>query len=334
MDYSTETVLDQIERCESAEGFQELLGQLQSQQESWRNVVNELLSESGRSVSSMAEACGVSRQAVMKWQKGSIPKSRDMFIRIAMAAGYSLEQVNSFLKKYGRCPELYAKTLEDAVYIFLLSSDEMEHSYRSFQQIREEIKLSMDMTGDTDMEQSFETGAYLQLITGIRSVPQLTAFIEEHAKVFKRQYRKLYAYIRTYIESSLLTEEGMADQDSVYALAERQQWSASLRRSVSEINNHKWYPQRNKLISLGIHLNMDIEHINYMLSLAHMSELYAKNPFEGSILFALNCAEIEDFVDTTGTDLCWYVKKILEDLHYSDIEFFLEELSEGQEDGF
>lgn len=332
MDYSTGLLKDYIERCETTEEFRELLVSISSQKEEWEKVICSIMEEGNLSVSSMAEKCGVSRQAVVKWQKGSIPKSRDLFIRISLAAGYSLDRVNEFLMKYGRCPALYAKSLEDAVYIFILSSEHIDHTYQSYQKITEELKLNMDMTGSGNMDDNWETGAYMQKLTDMDSLAELTGFVSEHAQAFKRQYDKFYAYVRMYIESNLLTDA--SSEDSIYALAERQQWSSSLRRCVSEINNKKWYPQRNKIISLGIHLNMDVEQLNYMLRLVHMSELYAKNPFEGAIIYAMTSAELEDYVGLTGSDLCWYVKNILESLDYSDIEFFLEELPKGQEDAF
>ncbi|MCR5726686.1 MAG: helix-turn-helix domain-containing protein [Lachnospiraceae bacterium] len=332
MDYSTGTLKDYIERCETTDEFNELLISISSQKEEWKKVIRSIMEKGNLSVSSMAEKCGVSRQAVMKWQKGSIPKSRDLFIRIALAAEYSLDEANDFLMRYGRCPALYAKSLEDAIYIFLLSSEHIDHTYKSYQKITEELKLNMNMTRSTDMDDSWETGAYMEMLMDMDSFEELTRFVSDHAEAFKRQYDKLYAYVRVYIESNLLTDD--SSEDSIYALAERQQWSASLRRCVSEINNKKWYPQRNKIISLGIHLNMDLEQLNYMLRLAHMSELYAKNPFEGAIIFAMTSAELEDYVGLTGSDLCWYVKNILESLDYSDIEFFLEELPKGQEDAF
>ncbi|MCR4907772.1 MAG: helix-turn-helix domain-containing protein [Lachnospiraceae bacterium] len=332
MDYTTFTLTDLIERCETTEEFKELLLTISSQREEWEKVIRSIMEEGNLSISSMAEKCGVSRQAVMKWQKGSIPKSRDLFIRIALAAGYSLDGVNAFLTKYGRCPALYAKSLEDAVYIFILFSDKLEHSYLSYQRITEELKLNMDMSRIAETDNGWETGTYMNMLMGLDSLEELTEFVSSHAKAFKQQYEKLYAYVKMYIESNLLSDDSAGD--SVYALAERQQWSASLRTCVSEINNKKWYPQRNKIISLGIHLNMDVEQLNYMLRLAHMSELYAKNPFESAIIYAMTSAELEDYVGLTGSDLCWYVKSILESLDYSDIEFFLDELPKGQEDAF
>ncbi len=332
MDYSTGLLTDYIERCETTEEFKELLLSIRTQKEVWRKVIQSIMEQGNLSVSSMAEKCGVSRQAVMKWQKGSIPKSRDLFIRIALAAGYSLDEVNEFLMKYGRCPALYARSLEDAVYIFILSSGQIEHSYQAYLEITEELKLNMDMLDEAEAESRWETGAYMQMLTGMDSLTELTEFVLEHAEAFRKQYDKFYAYVGQYIENNLLSDE--SSEDSIYALAERQQWSASLRRCVSEINNKKWYPQRNKIISLGIHLNMDVEQLNHMLKLVHMSELYAKNPFEGAVIYAMTSAELDDYVGLTGSDLCWYVKSILEKLDYSDIEFFLEELPKGQEDAF
>ena len=120
--------------------------------------------------------------------------------------------------------------------------------------------------------------------------------------------------------------DGMED-DSVTSLASSQQWSASLRQCVSEISQRKWYPQRNKIISLGIHLNMNLEQINKMLDFAQMEAICAKNPFDNAIIYALENAQLEDIIRTDGTDvLCRYVKKILESLDYSGVDFFLEEL--------
>ncbi|MCR5733359.1 MAG: helix-turn-helix transcriptional regulator [Lachnospiraceae bacterium] len=328
MDYSTGMLTDLIERCETTDEFKELLLSINSQKAEWKNVLNSIMEERKLSVSAMAEKCGVSRQAVMKWQNGSIPKSRDLFIRIALAAGYDLDGVNAFLKKYGRCQELYARSLEDAVYIFLLSSEKIEYSYQLYEEIMKELSSCMGLEEAVDEE--WETAIYMQALAGIESRAELSEFVTSHAKAFSTRYDKLFAYIKMYIQSNLLTDEGA--EDSIYALAERQKWSASLRRCVSEINRKKWTPKRDKLISLGIHLNMDVEQLNYMLRLAHMAELYAKNPFEGAIIYAMNSAELEDYVGLTGNDLCLYVKNILESLDYSDVEFFLEELPEGDED--
>ena len=134
-----------------------------------------------------------------------------------------------------------------------------------------------------------------------------------------------------FIQRNLLSDG--IEEDSVYNLANSQQWSSSLRHCVSEISQKKWYPDRNKIISLGIHLNMDVEQINKMLELAQMEELCAKNPFENAIIYALENAKLEDIIYTDGTDsLCRYVRNVLESLDYSGVDFFMDELPENYDD--
>lgn len=90
-------------------------------------------------------------------------------------------------------------------------------------------------------------------------------------------------------------------------------------RNITE----KWYPQRNKIISLGIHLNLDVDQINEMLELAQMEKLCAKTPFENAIIYALENAKLEDQIHCDGTnDLCLYVRKILLSLEFEGVEFF------------
>ena len=77
-------------------------------------------------------------------------------------------------------------------------------------------------------------------------------------------------------------------------MAQIQGWSSSLRQCVSAINQNKWYPTRNKVISLGLHLSMDHEQIDELLELAHMEPLCAKNARE--ILSKLKLPEIDSFL--------------------------------------
>lgn len=155
-------------------------------------------------------------------------------------------------------------------------------------------------------------------------------FVQQKAAIYKNQYHKFYDYVELFIQKNLLSDA--TKEDNVHLLANSQQWSSSLRQCVSEISQKKWYPQRNKIISLGIHLNMDVEQINEMLGLAQMEELCAKIPFESAIIYALENAKLEDKIYCDGTDeLCLYVKKVLEDLEFEGVEFFLEELPKDEE---
>ena len=60
--------------------------------------VNQIITENGYTKSKFAELCGVSRVSVDKWCKGSIPKNRETFLRIGMAARYDVEKMNQLLE--------------------------------------------------------------------------------------------------------------------------------------------------------------------------------------------------------------------------------------------
>ena len=328
---TTGYLYDVASRSESIEEYKKLLVSIADQKKNWTQIINQIVSDNGYSASEFGKICGVSRQAAQKWMNGAVPKKRETFIRIGFAAHYNLEQMKYFLQRYGRCNKLYPKCLEDSVYIFVLNSDTIEHTYQSCQSIIDLLKVELTTTEEDNQNESYETIALLESLSSLSTLPEMLAFVAENTSVYRDQYSKLYAYVEDFIQRNLLSDG--IEEDSVYNLANSQQWSSSLRHCVSEISQKKWYPDRNKIISLGIHLNMDVEQINKMLELAQMEELCAKNPFENAIIYALENAQLEDVIYTDGTDtLCVYVRRVLESLDYSGVDFFMDELPDDYED--
>ena len=328
---TTGYLYDVASRSESIEEYKKLLVSIADQKKNWTQIINQIVSDNGYSASEFGKICGVSRQAAQKWMNGAVPKKRETFIRIGFAAHYNLEQMNYFLQRYGRCNKLYPKCLEDSVYIFVLNSDTIEHTYQSCQSIIDLLKVELTTTEEDNQNESYETIALLESLSSLSTLPEMLAFVAENTSVYRDQYSKLYTYVEDFIQRNLLSDG--IEEDSVYNLANSQQWSSSLRHCVSEISQKKWYPDRNKIISLGIHLNMDVEQINKMLELAQMEELCAKNPFENAIIYALENAKLEDIIYTDGTDsLCRYVRNVLESLDYSGVDFFMDELPENYDD--
>ena len=328
---TTGYLYDVASRSESLEEYKKLLVSIADQKKNWTQIINQIVSDNGYSASEFGKICGVSRQAAQKWMNGAVPKKRETFIRIGFAAHYNLEQMNYFLQRYGRCNKLYPKCLEDSVYIFVLNSDTIEHTYQSCQSIIDLLKVELTTTEEDNQNESYETIALLESLSSLSTLPEMLAFVAENTSVYRDQYSKLYTYVEDFIQRNLLSDG--IEEDSVYNLANSQQWSSSLRHCVSEISQKKWYPDRNKIISLGIHLNMDVDQINKMLELAQMEELCAKNPFENAIIYALENAQLEDVIYTDGTDtLCVYVRRVLESLDYSGVDFFMDELPEDYDD--
>ena len=327
MKSSTKTLIDRVSRCESLDEYKELFKSLASQREEWSKKINRIMAENNYSASEFAQKCKVSRVTVQKWKNGSIPKNRETFIRIGFAANYSLNEMNNFLERYGRCQRLYARNLEDSVYIFVLASDDIEHTYQKCEAIIDLINKEMEKTFIEDAL-LYDTSNVLTNIINIQSVEELVEFVKTNAGVFANQYNKFYSFVEMYINLNRIGDT--SDRNNVSMLMTN--CSPSLKFCVYDIVNHKWYPKRNKIISLGIYLNMSAEQINEMLRLANMEELCPRNPFENSIIYALESAMLENVI-CLGTDtLRNYVKNILNSLGFTDAEFLLDEIDNEFED--
>lgn len=331
--YSTEQLYDYVARSESVDEYKNIVVGLKSQQDEWKTVINNIMTAKGYNASQFAKVCRLSRQSVQKWMNGSVPRSRDTFLRIGFAAEYDIDEMNFFLQRYGRCNKLYARNLEDSVCIFVLMSNVIEHTYEKYEEIIRLIKAEFaeNDNNESEVDEVYDTSSISFKITSLESVAQMLEFVHNTAYVFKQQYLKFYNYVEEFIQKNLINDE--TNEDNVFLLANSQQWSSSLRQCVSEISQKKWYPQRNKIISLGIHLNMRIDQMNTMLELAQMEPLCAKNPFESVIIYALENAELEGIISCDGTDeLCLYVKRILMSLNLEPFEFFMDELPDEESD--
>lgn len=325
----TSSLYDDVARSESMEEYLNILNSLSSQKRNWVDIISKIINDNNYSVSEFAKMCGVSRQSVQKWINGALPKNRTTFIKIGFAAGYNLEDMNHFLQRYACCGKLYPRCLEDSVYIFVLSSEELEHTYEFCEEIITMLKNEISEANENIGDDIYETKELSIRISNLGSFSKMLEFVQKNASIYKQQYMKLYQYIESFVEKNLLGDA----EDNVLLLADSQQWNASLRKCVSEISQKKWYPQRNKIISLGIHLNMNVDQINTMLEYAQMEPLCAKTPFENAIIYALENAMLEDKIYCDGTnELCLYVKKILLSLNYEGIDFFLDELPDDEDE--
>ncbi|MCM1326322.1 MAG: helix-turn-helix domain-containing protein [Bacteroidales bacterium] len=328
----TTVIRDEISKCEDiAELRERILPMLKSREEQWAKKINEIIAESGLTKSKFADISGISRVAVNKWCNGAIPKNRETFLRIGMAAGYGLEKMNRLLQRYGQYPALYSKSLEDCVCIFVLHQNYGRETLTKYHYILNKIKENLIKSGQAEQE-SLTTELFDAKLSDIKKEDDLERFISENSAVFATAYHKLYAYVKMHIMANYQDYGG-----SVFELAQRQGWSSSLRQCVSAIRQNKWYPTRNKIISLGLHLSMDHDQIDEMLGLAHMEPLCAKNVFESVIMFILDDASLNNMLDAESEEydpdeLCRYARGILKDFNLPEVEKFITELPEMDDD--
>ncbi len=328
----TEYIRDEIAKCEDTEELKEkILPLLKSQRDRWSVKIVEMIRESGLTKADFAENCGVSRMTVNKWCNGSIPKNRETFLRIGMTAGYRREQMDRLLQRYGRYPALYSKSLEDCVCIFVLEHGYEKETLTKYDYILNKIKANIIRNDDPE-NSDISTEDFDEKLSDVRDEDELERFICENSSTFSTAYHKLYAYIKMHIEAAYGIFDG-----SVFELAEGQGWSSSLRQCVSAIRQSKWYPTRNKIISLGLHLSLDHEQIDEMLSLAHMEPLCGKNIFESVIMFILDDASLNDMLDSGSDDydpdeLCRYALEIFREMDLPELEPFISELPETDDE--
>lgn len=327
---SLETIYikDEISRCEDIEEFKTKIFPLMvNQQEEWEKKIKEIIKINGYTKSKFAELCKVSRVSVDKWCKGSIPKSRETFLRIGMAAHYDLEHMNQLLMRYGQYPALYSKSLEDCICIFVINKNYGNETIDKYDYILNKIKETIIRSDDGDTE-NLTTSKFDVKLSEVQNEDELEQFITDNNAIFTMSYHKFYTYVKMCIKANYGVANG-----NVFELAESQEWSSSLRQCVSAINQKKWYPTRNKIISLGLHLSMDHEQIDKMLQLAHMEPLCAKNIFESVIMFILEDASLNNVLDESSDDydpdeLLRYARHILEELDIPEVESFISELPE------
>ncbi len=334
MNYSelgTEFIKKEIEKCENLEDLKErVFPKLRTQRNEWSRKVNDIIKEKGFTKSRFAELCGVSRVSVDKWCKGSLPKNRETFLRIGMAAGYSLEKVNQLLQRYGQYPALYSKSLADCVCIYVINHGYGEETVEKYQFILNKIKENIIRDDNADDTANVTTEKFDAKLSEVQNEDELERFIADNIAMFSNAYHKLYAYVKMIIDTNYMEPARTA---SVFEIAEIQGWSSSLRQCVSAIRQNKWYPTRNKIISLGLHLSMDHKQIDEMLRLAHMEPLCAKNIFESVIMFILEDASLKNMLDIhlggyNPDDLCDYAREILCSLDLPEVEDFISELPE------
>lgn len=316
--YSTDIIGSSLNDCDDiGELKRQILPLLQDQRSAWTSKIEQILSDNNYTCKQLAGLCRVSEPAVRKWRKGSLPQSRDMYIRIGFAAGYDLEEMNAFLKRYGKCPQLYVKSLEDSVCIFVLKSEYLSHTYETYLQVLDMVR--QEMQGATDIQpQAYTTQHLSAYLANLKSLEEMIDFARANAPSYKQAYARLYSYIIAFLHVNLQSEytsEHDGRKASFHAMATESQWSSSLRHCISEIRNKRWFPLRHKIISLGLHLNMDTDAINRMLLYAQMEPLYAKNPIEAAIMWAVEeaklCSDDDAIIPDGSSDLCDFVKDIL-----------------------
>ncbi len=332
--YSTGIMEANLSGCDDIGQLKEkILPLLQDQRTAWSRKMEEILAECP--CRKLAQLCGVSETSVRKWRRGALPQNRDMYLRIGFAAGYSLAEMNAFLKRYGKCPQLYARSLEDSICIFILNSETIDHTYQEYTRLLGMVNAELCGLSGTDdvQEYPYSTTSLSDKLFRLSNEEEMLAFARDNAALFRQTYDRLYRYINAHLAINLSAEHTVAQDgraSSFHAMATASEWSSSLRHCISEIRSKRWFPLRHKVISLGLHLNMDVDAIDQMLLYAQMEPLYAKSPIEAAIKWAVEemklSSEEDAIIQDGSSDLCSFVKDVLMQLDLSESEYLIDKL--------
>lgn len=307
---------------------------------SWQNYISEQLQLRGCSYEKFAKMVGFSKNTIKSWCcSGTMPRSRDMFIKLAFGLKMNIEETNELLTKYGKYSELYVKDLYDAITVYVINQrtenwDDENYNYDSLERWNEKFKeiLKQHRVNPKYYNDPKTIGVYDE-VKQIKDDIAFEAFVLENREIFFTSYSSLICFIDNFIEIRL-DEKNDYEDDGKYSWHKyilEKGLDSSFEIMLSRLKHDGVLPRREQLIALGIHLNMVANDINKMLSLAHMRELYARDMAESLILYLLRNAEAADpdlqlnnawkFVMTTSDrKLKKEYQQIIDKYYGSDIE--------------
>ena len=100
---------------------------------------------------------------------------------------------------HGKCPQLYARSLEDSVCIFVLNAKEQEHTYACYLRVLEQVKRDLE-NGCTAQDNEYSTEYLRDSYLRMDSQEEMTAFVKDVAPSFQRAYAKLYSYVIAFLQ--------------------------------------------------------------------------------------------------------------------------------------
>lgn len=269
----------------------------------WQFYINQQLQLRGCSYEKFGKMTGFSKNTIKSWCcNGTLPRSRDMFIKLAFGLKMNVEETNELLVKYGKYSALYAKDLYDAIIIYVInqrvndwnndnySFDSLEKWVNRFEDILKVHKVNYKYYNDP------KTIGIFNDISEINDDTAFEDYVLSKKDIFFSSYSGLICFIDDFIDIRLSEKEDEMSEGkySWHKYATEKGLDSSFEIMISRLKHDGLLPRREQLIALGIHLNMVANDINKMLSLANMKELYARDMAESLIMYLLRNAEITD----------------------------------------
>ncbi|MCM1159185.1 MAG: helix-turn-helix domain-containing protein [Bacteroidales bacterium] len=299
-DGRTNDLYQTLTKCEDIQDMQLFFDRNSGYFTDWKAFINYLLDLGGYSYTEFARLCDMSRNTIISWcEQGKIPRSREQFIRIGFAVNMSLGELNDFLQRYGKYPRLTAKNIEDAVTIFSVQNhltynqclELKEHFSSIFQHVLKERKSNRNKA-----YVYFSTKELESQLLNAKTLLDFEMFIEKNITAFTNCYINLVDFLDSYICLNTADAHGVPRSLNSFLqeTVDNPSIAAGFNTMVSKLRCRGTVPSRIHLIALGIHLRMTANDIDTMLCFAGMEPLCAKDKLESVILFAAECAVIQN----------------------------------------
>lgn len=299
-DGRTDDLYNRITKCEDINDMRVFMNRHSGYFTDWKAFINYLLDSGGYTYTNFAKLCGMSRNTIISWcEQGKIPRTREQFIRIGFAVNMSLDDMNHFLQRYGKYPRLNVKNIEDAVTIFSLCNG---LNYNQCLELKEHFSFILcdvlkkrKSIGNREFIYFSTDQLELELIS-IKTLLSFEKFVEKNAKAFANSYVKLLDFIDSYVALNTIDSPDTPGTLNAFLNEKLDNPAiiAGFNTMISKLRCYGTIPARIKLIALGIHFCMTPDDISSMLRLAGMEPLCAKDKLESIIIFAAECAIIQN----------------------------------------
>jgi len=291
-DGRTRGIYEEVSRCEDIDDVHQLLEANASMMTDWQAFICHLLESLGLSYRGFASRCSMSSNTVAAWcKRGLLPRSREQFMRVAFAVGMTVDETNSFLRRYGKYPQLYPKSIEDAIWIFALrhkmtwqQADALREHFEEYMPHAEELRRANAF---------FDTQVVENNLLKAETVAELEQFIINNSDAFSDTYHRLLDFIDSHVAAATL-EDGKSGTLNSF-LCDRlgdKVIASTFSSMISRLRRHGIVPSRTKLIALGILLGMPPEQLNTLLDMAGMEGLCARDRLESLIIYATESAVV------------------------------------------
>lgn len=267
----------------------------------WKKYINELLQVHGCSYEKFGKMTGFSKNTIKSWcVNGTLPRSRQLFIKLAFGLKMDIEETNELLYKYGRYSKLYAKDLHDAIIIYVISKrvnnwNDERYSYDSLEKWEEKFENILKRHNvDSQYYFKMDTVYVYNDIKDQTDDEDFEQYVINHSDVFLSSYSSLIGFIEDFIRIRTTERNDAVDNSEKYSwhrLLKEKKLDSSFDIMLSRLKHDGVLPKREQLIAMGIHLNMTSMDIDKMLSLANMHELYARDKAESLLLYLLRNAD-------------------------------------------